>query len=745
MALYRAPRVYEQVFNLENFLDVSALQSLIGYAKLAASNVFERSATFLSEVIVTARMSVTDLNVINTFLGYEINIFGGIKAPLQAQLDGIIAGGNYTSTISIADTVTLPAGEPAAVENLGTSTNAYLKFSIPQGIQGDAGETGSKGDVGATGSTGAAGAVGLRGEIGPTGAVGATGETGRVGATGATGDRGLPGRDGAASSTGSTGSTGPTGFTGERGPAGTAASTGATGATGYTGYTGEKGDPGERGYDGAAGARGQTGEKGKDGSDGKKGDSGADANSDATNIAAFFALGATVAAVGTAMAAYMLTTGALAALEKAGYATVFWVNSKVSFFTAVGVQYVGSQKCAASLTLQNGIVGNTVLLSNNPSVNSYFENTVDFQKSSITVKGTVGNTNSSSSLDIKVTDNDLNLSSTSQAINLSAGSQIALNAPSVITSHDLNVNSIKPIATADDLKIGHTNIVCTPTGILKVNTISEIYDNLGIPSNLTITNPKLIVNNKLCCNDLTYFNAANSALDISHSFVNILGVLKTDEITSLRDPADLIDPTELKIKHEIVTIPERLKVDQLRSLIDPAVGQTIPSELNINHDLVRIEEVLLVNKIETSSTTEQLEANPAMKTILEITHEEVRINHQLKIDEITSLREPDDMIAPTTLEIKHEVVKIPESLKVDRISAVFVPPLTNPPTETSMTISHDNVIISKKLKVDELIPNSVKYPANPYTELAISHQYVEIAGILQTNFIRAVNERKDWY
>ena len=104
MALYRAPRVFEQVFNLENYLDVNALQTFIGYAKLSASNVFERSATFLSEVIVTARMSVTDLNVINTFLGYEVNIFSGIKAPLQSQIDGIIAGGTYTSTISIADT-----------------------------------------------------------------------------------------------------------------------------------------------------------------------------------------------------------------------------------------------------------------------------------------------------------------------------------------------------------------------------------------------------------------------------------------------------------------------------------------------------------------------------------------------------------------------------------------------------------------------------------------------------------------
>jgi hypothetical protein len=132
----------------------------------------------------------------------------------------------------------------------------------------------------------------------------------------------------------------------------------------------------------------------------------------------------------------------------------------------------------------------------------------------------------------------------------------------------------------------------------------------------------------------------------------------------------------------------------LRSLVDPVVGQTVASELNINHYLVRIEEILLVNKIETAYSTEQLEANPALKTKLEITHEEVKIPnltyltnlktdtinpfsdtvtipptesiltiahdtvilpHQLKIDEITSLQEPDDMINPTQLQIKHEV------------------------------------------------------------------------------------------
>ena len=166
-----------------------------------------------------------------------------------------------------------------------------------------------------------------------------------------------------------------------------------------------------------------------------------------------------------------------------------------------------------------------------------------------------------------------------------------------------------------------------------------MYDDQGNPSNFSVTNPKVIINNKLCYNDLTYFNAANTALDISHSVVNILGTLKTNQITSVQEPGNLLDPT--------------------------------------------------------------------------------------------------------MLEIRHEIIKIPENLKVDRISSVTAPPLTNPPTETFLFLSHDNVTISNKLKVDSIISNNVPYPGHNYTELAISHNYVEIAGVLQTNHIRAIDTAVD--
>ncbi len=632
------------------------MQNFIGYAKLAASNVFERSTTFLSEVIVTARMSVTDLNVINTFLGYEINIFGGIKAPIQAQLDGIIGGGTYTSTISIADTVTLPAGEPAAVDNIGTSTNAYLKFSIPQGIQGDPGIQGTMGDTGATGDTGAVGPVGSKGDIGYTGPTGFTGCTGDVGGTGAQGDMGATGdtgavgpvglkgeigytgptgRDGSSVNTGATGNTGPTGCTGPQGLPGFAVSTGATGCTGYTGHTGAQGLVGAKGDPGGTGGQGEkgaTGPKGRDGDDGKNG---ADGSSDFMGFLAGAAFTVLVNGIILAfLAVYMGADSLKDAVEKAGYATVIWVNSKVSFFTATGVKYIGTQRCEANLTISSALQNN-IVLSNDPNENSSFSSTVDFAKN-ITVFGSIAN-KGSASLDIKATGNDLNMTSTNMAINLFAGTQVAFNAPNVINSgNNLLVDSILPIAAQDDLNIGHTNIVCKQAAVLKVNTISEMYDTLGNPSNLTITNPKLIVNNKLCCNALTYFNAANSVLDISHSVVNILGVLKTDQITSLRDAADLLNPTQL--------------------------------------------------------------------------------------------------------EITHEIVKIPESLKVDRISSIITPPLTNPPTQTSLTLSYDNVIIQNNLKVDKIIPNTVPYPGNPYTELVISHNYVEVSEIFQTNSIRSITD-----
>ena len=52
------------------------------------------------------------------------------------------------------NTVTLPAGSSAAVQNTGTQTDPRFKFSIPQGAKGDTGDKGDKGDKGDTGNKG---------------------------------------------------------------------------------------------------------------------------------------------------------------------------------------------------------------------------------------------------------------------------------------------------------------------------------------------------------------------------------------------------------------------------------------------------------------------------------------------------------------------------------------------------------------------------------------------------------------
>jgi hypothetical protein len=180
------------------------------------------------------------------------------------------------------------------------------------------------------------------------------------------------------------------------------------------------------------------------------------------------------------MASYIITTGALEALKAAGYATIIWVNSKVIHFTAIGP----SQKCDASLTIQNGVFGNTILLSNSTEYNSYFENTVDFKKD-ISVKGKILNTNSGSSLDIKSTDNDLNMTST-RAINLYAGTQIAFNAPQVINSGNLKVdninnnNNVLNISSASNLNLSSQTIINidAPTiNIGNANMSNTIYLN----------------------------------------------------------------------------------------------------------------------------------------------------------------------------------------------------------------------------------------------------------------------------
>ena len=615
MALYRAPRVFEQVFNLENFIDVSVLQSFIGFAQLSASNVFQRVTTFASDVIIATRLTVTDLNVLNTFLGYDTNIFSGIKAPLQAQIDSVIAGGIIQSTVSVADTKTLDAGSAASVKNIGTSISANLEFSIPRGPIGPTGDVGGTGSIGPTGCTGAIGPIGIQGYQGLTGPIGPTGPTGQIGPigiqgyqgltgpVGPTGDRGLIGPMGAtgvpgsSTNTGSTGNTGPTGCTGPMGLPGTAVGTGATGATGCTGAQGDQGIQGPQGNPGPQGNKGSTGPSGKDGKNGSDGSSFDGGAFLASSALAFVISGI----VGTAIIAFMGASTLADSVSKLGYATIIWVDSKVQFFTAYGIPYEGSQKCAASLTLQYP-AGNAVILSNFPDTNSYFGNTVDFNQD-ISVKGKIVNTDSNSSLDIKSTSADLNLSSTSASVNIFGATEIALNAPSILAGGYLLCNDISGIAVHDTLNLWHDNVNCNKT--FKVSTISEQYDANGLPLNLTLTHPKVVVNNKMHLNELRPVNAGDT-LDISHNIVSVLGSLQTDTINSTHQLL-LNTPTTLTIGHDNVKVPVRLQCDRIGT--SSTIPVTIPpteSTLTIQHDNVVFNHALKVNSINSIGTSDTI-------------------------------------------------------------------------------------------------------------------------------------------
>lgn len=127
------------------------------------------------------------------------------------------------ATIYVGSTTTLPVGQDATVENVGSQYAAVLNFGIPQGPQGPQGAKGDKGDKGDKGEQGNTGNTGPAGQnatvyIGTTttGAPGSQasvynsgtennavlnftipqGQKGDTGATGATGPQGPAGQDG---------------------------------------------------------------------------------------------------------------------------------------------------------------------------------------------------------------------------------------------------------------------------------------------------------------------------------------------------------------------------------------------------------------------------------------------------------------------------------------------------------------------------------------------------------------------
>lgn len=134
------------------------------------------------------------------------------------------------ATVTIGDTTTVSAGQPARVSNRGTSSDAILDFSIPQGPEGPQGPIGPQGPQGLQGREGEQGEPGAPGPQGPQGEKGEKGDPGAPGERGPQGPQGLQGPAGPAGADGSPGPEGPEGPRGPQGP---------------QGPQGPKGDPGE--------------------------------------------------------------------------------------------------------------------------------------------------------------------------------------------------------------------------------------------------------------------------------------------------------------------------------------------------------------------------------------------------------------------------------------------------------------------------------------------------------------------
>ena len=398
----------------------------------------------------------------------------------------------------------------ASVQNLGIYTNAVLQFKMPMGKQGITGPMGMSGSFGPTGMTGPMG----YGATGPTGNAGTNGIDGTIGATGPTGAVGL------------------------------------NGLMGLTGYTGCTGPMGERGEQGPQGEQGEKGDKGEKGDTGKKGDSWADANSTATNVAAFFALSTVIAACGGAVIAYFATTQGLQQMKDLGYATYVYV--------AVGLEYIAFQQCKGSLKITNG-VQNTVILSNHPTGKSEFGYGVQFDNN-IICKGSIVNADNQS-LSV-ISSVDLNLTSTGEDVNLSAERQVVFNAPQTIMSNDFLANNIKPVATNDSLTIAHNNVICQNT-LLTTNTLSGTITG-QTESNLTITHPNVIIGNNLKTDTIGPILTTDDLI-LSHNKIKIPNNLHTDHV----HPIDTTTTTssELVLHHDKLTIPSDLLVSSIKPLV----------------------------------------------------------------------------------------------------------------------------------------------------------------------------------
>ena len=240
-------------------------------------------------------------------------------------------------------------------------------------------------------------------------------------------------------------------------------------------------------------------------------------------------------------------------MKDLGYATYVYVDSKCGHFAAIGLEYIGYQQCKGSLKITNG-VQNTVILSNDPSGKSEFGYDVQFDNNIIS-KGSIVNTDNRS-LSV-ISSADLNLSSTGEDINLSAGRQVVFNSPQTIMSNDFLANSIKPITTNDSLTISHNNVICQNT--LTTNTLAGTTTG-QTASNLTITHSNVIIGNNLKTDNIGPILTTDDLI-LSHNRIKIQNSLYTDHVYPNNSTA-----SELVLHHNKITVLSDLQTSSIKPL-----------------------------------------------------------------------------------------------------------------------------------------------------------------------------------
>jgi hypothetical protein len=242
----------------------------------------------------------------------------------------------------------------------------------------------------------------------------------------------------------------------------------------------------------------------------------------------------------------MATSEFASKMTDLGYATYIYVDSKCGFFTSVGLEYLGYQQCNGSLKISNGVF-NTVVLSNDPLGKSEFGYDVQFDNNIICKSGIVNADDRSLAI---ISSEDLNLSSTGEDVNITAGNKVVFNSPEIIVTNGVNdIIVLQPVGQSK-----FVNDVLFKENILSHGSITNYTDteqtfplniissaNLNLTSTgvaagenqIVLTTNSTVINNNAKINNIQPI-AVNDVLTLSHESVICQNTLVTNTLSGTR-------------------------------------------------------------------------------------------------------------------------------------------------------------------------------------------------------------------